>query len=110
MSSYEEVVISQLKQMREDNHLLICFQENKVEKLTKELKFLRGSFNALGEKMRKVSEENRIVRQTTKMHHKEIKEEDMDLAFASKDEFQKSAMVLGQQPSELVAPPARDWA
>lgn len=55
-----------------DNHLLLC-HKNKFEKLKKDL--FRGSFNAVGEKMRKVSEENRIVRHRTKMHHKEIKEE-----------------------------------
>lgn len=36
-------------------------------------------------------------------------QEDMDLAFASKDEFQKSTKVLWKQPSELVAPPTLDW-
>lgn len=74
MRSYQEVVNSQLKQMSEDNHLLLSYK-NKVEKLKKELEVLNGSFGTVTEKMRKVSEENRIVRLRTKLHHKEIKEE-----------------------------------
>lgn len=61
MRSCEETVISRLKQMREDNHLLILCK-SKVKKLTKESEVFRGSFDAVGEKMRKVSKENRIVR------------------------------------------------
>lgn len=74
MKSYQEVVISQLKQMRDDNQLLKWYM-NKVGNLTKELEVLKGSFNRVSEKMRKVSEENQVVRQKTKLHHKEIKEE-----------------------------------
>lgn len=74
MKSYQEVVISQLKQMRDDNHLLKWYM-NKSGRLTNDLEVLKGSFNAVSEKMRKVSEENQIVRQKTKLHHKEIKEE-----------------------------------
>lgn len=88
MRFYQEVVIRQLKQMREDNHLLIWYK-NRVEKVTKELEVLKGSFNAVGEKMRKVSEENRIVRQRTKLHHKEIKEE-MD----EQEEFHRNTFKL----------------
>lgn len=74
MRSYQEVVLSQLKQMSDDNQLLILYK-NKAEKFKKELEVLRGSFNTVCEKMRKVSQENLIVRQRTKLHHIEIKEE-----------------------------------
>ncbi|KAK1393124.1 Protein SUPPRESSOR OF GENE SILENCING 3 [Heracleum sosnowskyi] len=88
MRSYQEVVLSQLTQMSEENQLLILYK-NKVEKLTKELEVLRGSFNTVGEKMRKVSEENRIVRERTKLHHKEIKEQ-MD----EQEEFHRKTFKL----------------
>ncbi|WOG91615.1 hypothetical protein DCAR_0310864 [Daucus carota subsp. sativus] len=97
MRSYQEVVSSQLKQMSEDNHLLLLWYKNKVEKLKKELEVLKGSFDTVTEKMRKVSEENRIVRLRTKLHHKEIKEE-MD----EQEEFSRSTVkVLDDARKEM---------
>ncbi|KAK1393128.1 hypothetical protein POM88_012184 [Heracleum sosnowskyi] len=76
MRSYQEVVISQLKQMSKDNHLLL-WNTNKVEKLKKELEVLKGSYEGVAKKMRKVSAENDILRQRTRLYHKQkINEED----------------------------------
>ncbi|XP_059624505.1 protein SUPPRESSOR OF GENE SILENCING 3-like [Cornus florida] len=74
MRSYQEMVVSQMKQMSEDNQQLVWFK-NKVAKEQRHSKALEESFGILSEKLRKTSEENRIVRQRTKKHHEENKEE-----------------------------------
>uniref|UniRef100_A0A5B6YQ63 Uncharacterized protein n=1 Tax=Davidia involucrata TaxID=16924 RepID=A0A5B6YQ63_DAVIN len=74
MGSYQDMVVSQMKQMSEDNQQLIWFK-NKVEKEQRHSKALEESFGLVSEKLRKTLEENRIVRQRTKMHHEQNKEE-----------------------------------
>ncbi|KAA8531280.1 hypothetical protein F0562_005989 [Nyssa sinensis] len=74
LRSYQEMVVSQMKQMSEDNQQLIWFK-NKVEKEQRHSKALEESFGLVSEKLRKTLEENRIVRQRTKMHHEQNKEE-----------------------------------
>ncbi|XP_059623859.1 protein SUPPRESSOR OF GENE SILENCING 3-like [Cornus florida] len=74
MRSYKEVVVDQMKQMSEDNQQLVWFK-NKVANEQRHSKALKESFGILSEKLRKTSEENCIVRQRTKKHHEENKEE-----------------------------------
>ncbi|KAK2977705.1 hypothetical protein RJ640_026845 [Escallonia rubra] len=74
MRSYQEMVVSQMKQMSEDNQQLLWFK-NKVVKEQKHSKALEESYGVVTEKLRKTLEENRIVRHRTKMHHEQNKEE-----------------------------------
>ena len=74
MRSYKEMVVKQIRQMSEDNQQLI-FYKNKVAKEQRLKSALEESFGILSEKLRKTMEENRIVRQRTKMQHEQNKEE-----------------------------------
>ncbi|XP_057978247.1 protein SUPPRESSOR OF GENE SILENCING 3-like [Malania oleifera] len=74
MKSYQEMVVSQMKQMSEDNQQLILFKD-KVVREQRRSKALEESFGIVTEKLRKTIEENRIVRQRTKMQHEQNKEE-----------------------------------
>ncbi|XP_058210087.1 protein SUPPRESSOR OF GENE SILENCING 3-like [Rhododendron vialii] len=72
--SYQEMVVNQMRQMSEDNQQLIWFKD-KVAKEQRRSKALVESFEVVSEKLRKTVEENRIVRQRSKMHHEQNKEE-----------------------------------
>nr|XP_027075041.1 protein SUPPRESSOR OF GENE SILENCING 3-like [Coffea arabica] len=72
--SYQEMVVRQLKQMSEDNQQLLWFK-NRVAKEQRHSKALEASFGLVSEKLRKMQEENRIVRLRTKKHHEQNKEE-----------------------------------
>ncbi|KAE8694967.1 SGS3-like protein [Hibiscus syriacus] len=74
MRSYQEMVVNQIRQMSEDNQQLI-FYKNKVAKEQRLKNALEESFGIVTEKLRKTMEENRIVRQRTKMQHEQNKEE-----------------------------------
>ncbi|XVE83477.1 hypothetical protein DITRI_Ditri16bG0091200 [Diplodiscus trichospermus] len=74
MRSYQEMVVKQIRQMSEDNQQLI-FYKNKVAKEQRLKSALEESFGIVSEKLRKTMEENRIVRQRTKMQHEQNKEE-----------------------------------
>ena len=74
MRSYKEMVVKQIRQMSEDNEQLI-FYKNKVAKEQRLKSALEESFGIVSEKLRKTMEENRIVRQRTKMQHEQNKEE-----------------------------------
>lgn len=74
MRSYNEMVVSQMKQMSEDNHQLYWFK-HKVAKEQRHSKVLEESLSFMSEKLRKTSEENRIVKQRSKMHHQQHQEE-----------------------------------
>lgn len=73
MRSYQESVVNQIKQMREDNHQLIWLK-NRNAKNEMTNKALQNNIGILNEKLRKTMEENRIVRQRTKIQHEENKE------------------------------------
>ncbi|KAL8118946.1 hypothetical protein AgCh_016438 [Apium graveolens] len=90
MRSYEEMVVNPMKQMNEENHLLHWYKKEAVKE-KKHSKTLEESFGALTEKLGKTLEENRIVRQRTKMHHEQIKEEqkDMDNFAEERDKLMK---------------------
>ncbi|PPD92341.1 hypothetical protein GOBAR_DD10706 [Gossypium barbadense] len=74
MRSYQEMVVKQIRQMSEDNQQLI-FYKNKVAKEQRQKVALEESFGIVSERLRKTMEENRIVRQRTKMQHEQNKEE-----------------------------------
>ncbi|KAE8696264.1 SGS3-like protein [Hibiscus syriacus] len=74
MRSYQEMVVNQIRQMSEDNQQL-TFYKNKVAKEQRLKNALEESFGIVTEKLRKTMEENRIVRQRTKMQHEQNKEE-----------------------------------
>ncbi|CAK9156052.1 unnamed protein product [Ilex paraguariensis] len=72
--SYQEMVVSQMKQMSEDNQQLIWFKNTAVKE-QKRSEVLEKSLAVVAKKLSKTLEENRIVRQRTKMHHEQNKEE-----------------------------------
>jgi len=72
--SYQEMVVNPMRQMSEDNQQLIWFKD-RVAKEQRRSKALAESFEVVSEKLRKTVEENRIVRQRSKMHHEQNKEE-----------------------------------
>ncbi|GMI92843.1 SUPPRESSOR OF GENE SILENCING 3 [Hibiscus trionum] len=74
MRSYQEMVVKQIRQMSEDNQQLI-FYKNKVAKEQRLKNALEESLGIVSDKLRKTMEENRIVRQRTKMQHEQNKEE-----------------------------------
>ncbi|ESW31925.1 hypothetical protein PHAVU_002G279500 [Phaseolus vulgaris] len=74
MRSYKEMVVNQLRQMSEDNQLLVYLKDRDVKK-QKQTKALEESLDIVTQKLRRTMEENRIVRLRTKMQHEENKEE-----------------------------------
>ncbi|KAL1814117.1 hypothetical protein ACET3Z_024182 [Daucus carota] len=88
LRSYEEMVVNPMKQMNEDNHLLNYYKKRALEEI-KQAKVYHDSFAAVSDKLRKTQEENRIVRQMTKVHHEENKEK-MDY----QEEFYKEQIKL----------------
>ncbi|KAF8405645.1 hypothetical protein HHK36_007721 [Tetracentron sinense] len=74
MRSYQEMVVGPMKQMSEDNQELVWLK-NRAVKEQMHKKTLQESFVVMSEKLRKTMEENRIVRQRTKMQHEQNKEE-----------------------------------
>lgn len=74
LRSYQEMVVNQMKQMGEDNQQLIFFK-NKVAKEQMHSKALQETVHLVTARLRKTEEENRIVRQRSKMHHEQNKEE-----------------------------------
>lgn len=74
MKSHREMVVKELRQIAEDNQQLNWFK-NKLTKQNKHAKVLEESLEILSEKLRKTAEDNRIVRQRTKMQHEQNREE-----------------------------------
>ncbi|KAL4590176.1 hypothetical protein LXL04_003100 [Taraxacum kok-saghyz] len=74
MVSYQEKVVDQLKQMNEDNQQLNWYK-NKVVKEKKHSKALEESYGLVSQKLRKIEEESRIVRERTQLYHEQNKEE-----------------------------------
>ncbi|KAM0940209.1 hypothetical protein DsansV1_C19g0161471 [Dioscorea sansibarensis] len=74
MRSYQEVVVSQMKQMSEENQQLVYFRNKDVEhkQYSKALEELNGM---LSQKLRAAMNENGIVRLRTKIQFEENKEE-----------------------------------
>lgn len=66
--------MNQIRQMSEDNQQLI-YLKNRVVKEQRHSKALEATFGIVSEKLRETMEENRIVKQRTKMQHEQNKEE-----------------------------------
>ncbi|GAB4835481.1 Protein SUPPRESSOR OF GENE SILENCING [Ancistrocladus abbreviatus] len=88
MRSYQEMVVSQMKQMSEDNQQLTWYK-SKVAKEQRHSKALEESLHVVSEKLRRTSEQNRIVRQRTKMQTEQNKEEMLFLEQFFKDQIRK---------------------
>lgn len=74
MRSYQEKVVSQMKEMNEKNQQLSWYKL-KAAKEKRHSKALEESLSFMSEKLRKTSDENRIVKQRSKMHHQQHQEE-----------------------------------
>ncbi|XP_010421163.1 PREDICTED: protein SUPPRESSOR OF GENE SILENCING 3-like [Camelina sativa] len=74
MRSYQEMVVKDLRQIAEDNQQL-NYLKNKLSKQNRHAKVLEESLEIMSEKLRKTAEDNRIVRQRTKMQHEQNREE-----------------------------------
>ncbi|XVF58918.1 hypothetical protein PTKIN_Ptkin07bG0104600 [Pterospermum kingtungense] len=111
MRSYQEMVVKQIRQMSEDNQQLI-FYKNQVVKEQMLKSALEESFGIVSEKLRKTMEENRIVRQRTKMQHEQNKEEmdyqeqffkeQIKYIHEARDEKEENFEMLQQQQREKV--------
>lgn len=76
MRSYQEMVESKIKHINDDNQQLDYFK-NKVAKEQVKSRVLADSLCKVSEKLRQTTEENRVVRERTKEHHQQNKEEVM---------------------------------
>ncbi|KFK27663.1 protein suppressor of protein silencing 3-like [Arabis alpina] len=74
LKSHNEMVVKDLRQITEDVQQLNWFK-NKYTKESKHNKVLEESLENITEKLRKTEEDNRIVRQRTKMQHEQNREE-----------------------------------
>ncbi|KAG9142731.1 hypothetical protein Leryth_005484 [Lithospermum erythrorhizon] len=74
MKSHQEMVVKQFRQMGEDNQQLLRLK-SKFSEAQKHSKALEETYGIVSEKLRKTLEENRIVRQKTKILHEQNKEE-----------------------------------
>ncbi|KAK6923533.1 Zinc finger-XS domain [Dillenia turbinata] len=72
--SYHEMVVSQMKQMSQENEQLNWYKD-RVSKEQRHSKTVEESLGILSEKLRKTQEENRIVKQRTKMQHDQNREQ-----------------------------------
>ncbi|KAF5181707.1 Suppressor of gene silencing protein [Thalictrum thalictroides] len=94
LRSYIEMVVVPMRQMSEDNQQLVWLK-NKVVREQMHSKALEESFGMVTQKLRKTMEENRIVRQRTKLQHEQNKEE-MDY----QEQFYKEQMDIINQTLE----------
>lgn len=74
LKSHHEMVVKDLRQIAEDNQQLNWYK-NKLTKQSKHVKVVEESLEILSEKLRKTAEDNRIVRQRTKLQHEQNREE-----------------------------------
>ncbi|KAL4563997.1 hypothetical protein LXL04_028046 [Taraxacum kok-saghyz] len=72
--SYQEKIVKQLKEMSEDS-LQLHWYKKKIAKQERSLKGIEEAFWLLSQKLRKLEEENRIVRHRTQLYHEQNKEE-----------------------------------
>lgn len=72
--SYKEKVVDQLKKMSNDSQELLWYKK-KIAKQERSSKALEDAFWLLSQKLRKLEEENKIVRQRTQMYHEQNTEE-----------------------------------
>lgn len=74
VKSYQEMVVTPMRKMSEDNQMLNWYKSNAV-KQEQRSKAFEESFGVVSQKLRETLEENRIVRLRTKMQYEENKEE-----------------------------------
>ncbi|XP_062083741.1 protein SUPPRESSOR OF GENE SILENCING 3 [Humulus lupulus] len=74
MRSYHETVVTEIRQMSEDNQQL-GYYKDKYSREQRHAKALKESFDVVSNKLRKTIAESRIVRHRTKMQQDENKEE-----------------------------------
>ncbi|PKI72616.1 protein SUPPRESSOR OF GENE SILENCING 3 [Punica granatum] len=74
MRSYQEMVVREARHLTEKNQQLNYYMD-RAEREKRHSKFLEESFKVVSDKLRKTMEENRIVRQRTKIQHEQNKEE-----------------------------------
>ncbi|XP_022947597.1 protein SUPPRESSOR OF GENE SILENCING 3-like [Cucurbita moschata] len=111
MKSYQEMVVDQIKQMSEDNQQLTWLKYKVVKERSKS-KAYEESLDKVCEKLRKTTEENRIVRQRTLMQHEEDKEEmqlqeqffkeQMELLHKTREETEENFERMQQEEREKV--------
>ncbi|KAL6542029.1 Protein SUPPRESSOR OF GENE SILENCING [Orobanche gracilis] len=86
MRSFQEMVVSQMKQMSEDNQQLLWFKSRIAkEQITK--KVMVEQFSVMTEKLRRTMDENRVVKLKTKKHHEQNKEEGHGEGMDSQEQF-----------------------
>lgn len=76
MRSYQEMVECKIKEINDDKQQINWFKE-RVAKEKKHSQTLAATLSQVSEKLRRATEENRIVRERTKIQHDENKEEVM---------------------------------
>ncbi|RZC49838.1 hypothetical protein C5167_018262 [Papaver somniferum] len=91
MRSYEEMVVTPMKQMSEENQQLLWYK-NRLDKNQRHTKGLEESLGIMSERLRKTTKENVIVRERTKLQHEQNKEE-MD----QQEQFYKAQMEMIHQ-------------
>ncbi|XP_065875051.1 protein SUPPRESSOR OF GENE SILENCING 3 [Euphorbia lathyris] len=74
MRSYIESVVQQIAQMSEDNQQLGWYKTRVVKEQLR-YRSVKESLERVTDKLRKTTEENRIVRQRTQIHHEQSQEE-----------------------------------
>ncbi|PWA87127.1 Zinc finger-XS domain-containing protein [Artemisia annua] len=84
--SYQEKVVNQYKQLSKDSQQLIWYKKM-IAKQERSSKALEDAFWLLSQKLRKIEEENKIIRQRTQMYHKQNEEEMDFLEKFSKDQL-----------------------
>ncbi|KAF7842685.1 protein SUPPRESSOR OF GENE SILENCING 3-like [Senna tora] len=74
MRSYQEMVESKIKNINDDNQLVYYFKKQAAKEQIKS-QALEASLSKVSQKLRQTVEENRLVRERTKIQHEEKKEE-----------------------------------
>ncbi|KAL6183705.1 hypothetical protein ACLB2K_045116 [Fragaria x ananassa] len=84
--SYQEMVLHPLRKMSEESQQ-VNYMKTKVAKEEKHSQAIEDTLRIVNEKMLKIQEENRVLRERTRMHYEQNKEE-MDL----QEEFYKDML------------------
>ncbi|PWA35455.1 Zinc finger-XS domain-containing protein [Artemisia annua] len=98
--SYQEKVVNQYKQLSKDSQQLIWYKKM-IAKQERSSKALEDAFWLLSQKLRKIEEENKIIRQRTQMYHKQNEEEMDFLEKFSKDQLKVLQDCREAQKEEL---------
>ncbi|XP_011007984.1 PREDICTED: protein SUPPRESSOR OF GENE SILENCING 3-like isoform X3 [Populus euphratica] len=119
--SYQEMVGSRIKQINEDSQMLVTYK-NRFAAEHMQSQALAESLCRLSEKLKKTVQENRIVRERTKLLHEQTKEEmDSQEKFfkdqikaihqaidAKEENFEKLQLAKLEKVKELNADPSKE--